>query len=160
MCQLYHVYIHLPSTILNVSVDLSFQGDEPSFTCHGDESIDADSWPVTKSQVENEGRRGDVSSESTQVTDKEIFRTSSQVKRNKIKDSTCTNYSNFEGKYRGTEIFIGTLDYFWYSSDTLYCNGILKMVDECDVSRFHSAPNEVFPSDHMIMKAQFQFVSK
>ena len=58
----------------------------------------------------------------------------------------------------GKEVFISALDYFWYGSDTLKCDGVLEMIDERKIEQFHSAPNCVFPSDHLLMKAEFHFM--
>ena len=58
----------------------------------------------------------------------------------------------------GKGVFIAPLDYFWYGYDTLKCDGVLEMIDEKKIEQFHSAPNRVFPSDHLLMKAEFHFL--
>ncbi len=58
----------------------------------------------------------------------------------------------------GKEVYIAALDYIWYGSDRLQCDGVLEMIDEQLIRQFHSAPNIVFPSDHMLMKAEFHFL--
>ena len=58
----------------------------------------------------------------------------------------------------GKEVFIAPLDYFWYDSSRLKCTGVLEMIDESKIEQFHSAPNIVFPSDHLLMKAEFKFL--
>ena len=51
-----------------------------------------------------------------------------------------------------------TLDYIWFSSDLLQANAVLEMVDEEMIKPFHACPNKYFPSDHLPLKAFFQFM--
>ncbi|XP_071495606.1 uncharacterized protein [Diadema antillarum] len=52
---------------------------------------------------------------------------------------------------------VRTLDYIWYSSDTLCCLGVQEVVDQELIKPFWACPNQVFPSDHLLMKASFSF---
>ncbi|XP_022088374.1 carbon catabolite repressor protein 4 homolog 1-like [Acanthaster planci] len=52
---------------------------------------------------------------------------------------------------------IKALDYLWFGSDTLVCNGALEMVAREVLEELYACPNAVFPSDHLLMKAQFRF---
>jgi mRNA deadenylase 3'-5' endonuclease subunit Ccr4 len=45
----------------------------------------------------------------------------------------------------------------WYSSENLHVNGVLEMVNEELITPHHACPNRVFPSDHLSLKACFQF---
>ncbi|XP_033638950.1 CCR4-NOT transcription complex subunit 6-like [Asterias rubens] len=59
----------------------------------------------------------------------------------------------------GSAKYIATLDYIWFSSDVLQCNGVLKMVDEHLITPFATCPNPSFPSDHLLLKARFDFLT-
>ncbi|XP_071809418.1 uncharacterized protein [Asterias amurensis] len=52
---------------------------------------------------------------------------------------------------------IKALDYIWFSSQTLDCEGALQMVDRDVIDSLYACPNQVFPSDHHLMKARFRF---
>ena len=60
----------------------------------------------------------------------------------------------------GSEMLRDTLDYIWYSADSLQVNGVLEMVHEDLIKPHHACPNRVFPSDHLSLKAYFQFSEK
>lgn len=53
---------------------------------------------------------------------------------------------------------IDTLDYIWFSSDLLRANAVLEIVDEELIKPFCACPNMHFPSDHLSLKAVFQFI--
>ena len=57
----------------------------------------------------------------------------------------------------GDDLLKDTLDYIWYSSDSLQVNAVLEMVDEDLIEPYHACPNQVFPSDHLSLKAYFRF---
>ena len=57
----------------------------------------------------------------------------------------------------GFDIMKDTLDYIWYSSDILQVNAVLEMVEEEVIMPLKACPNEFFPSDHLSLKAYFQF---
>lgn len=58
----------------------------------------------------------------------------------------------------GFDIMKDTLDYIWYSSNTLQANAVLEMVKEEVIKPFKACPNKFFPSDHLSLKACFQFL--
>ncbi|XP_038077563.1 CCR4-Not complex 3'-5'-exoribonuclease subunit Ccr4-like isoform X2 [Patiria miniata] len=58
----------------------------------------------------------------------------------------------------GSEKYVSALDYVWYSSDSLHCEAVLKMIDEDLILPLHACPNAVFPSDHLPIKAKFAFL--
>jgi mRNA deadenylase 3'-5' endonuclease subunit Ccr4 len=55
-------------------------------------------------------------------------------------------------------MMIDTLDYIWFSSDLLQANAVLEMVNEDLIKPLHACPNRFFPSDHLPLKACFQFM--
>ena len=59
----------------------------------------------------------------------------------------------------GFDIMKGTLDYIWYSSDTLQVNAVLEPVKEEVIKPLIACPNKYFPSDHLSIKACFGFKS-
>ncbi|CAB4002495.1 Hypothetical predicted protein, partial [Paramuricea clavata] len=77
-------------------------------------------------------------------------------------EPTFTHYECNEDfpKMLGSEFMRDTLDYIWYSSDCLQVNGALEMVNEDLIKPHHACPNHVFPSDHLSLKACFQFPEK
>ncbi|XP_028407906.1 glucose-repressible alcohol dehydrogenase transcriptional effector-like [Dendronephthya gigantea] len=58
----------------------------------------------------------------------------------------------------GFDMMKDTLDYVWFSSDSLQANAVLEMVDEEVIQPFRACPNRYFPSDHLPLKAYFQFI--
>ncbi|XP_022082901.1 carbon catabolite repressor protein 4 homolog 1-like [Acanthaster planci] len=54
--------------------------------------------------------------------------------------------------------FVAALDYVWFSSNTLHCDGVLEMVDEELIVPFHACPNAAFPSDHLPIKTRLAFI--
>lgn len=54
-----------------------------------------------------------------------------------------------------TPNFIGTLDYIWYSTNTLQVVGLLGDVDKEYLQRVPGFPNYHFPSDHLALFAKF-----
>ena len=54
-------------------------------------------------------------------------------------------------------LLVRTLDYLWYSSDRLQCTGVEGVVKRDRITPFWACPNQVFPSDHFLMKAAFRF---
>lgn len=60
-------------------------------------------------------------------------------------------------KVFGFEKMIDTLDYIWFSSELLQANAVLEMVDEELIEPLKACPNRYFPSDHLPLKAHFQF---
>ncbi|XP_072034577.1 uncharacterized protein [Amphiura filiformis] len=87
------------------------------------------------------------------------------VSRDTPEDEPCHKKKKLRRLYQtkpenyGKEVFIAALDYLWYGADELSCTGVLEMIDESKIEQFHSAPNIVFPSDHLLMKAEFEFAS-
>ncbi|XP_022088292.1 carbon catabolite repressor protein 4 homolog 1-like isoform X2 [Acanthaster planci] len=61
-------------------------------------------------------------------------------------------------KGRGADKYVAAVDYIWFSSSSLHCSGALRMPEERLILPFHACPNAVFPSDHLLMKAQFSFL--
>lgn len=57
-----------------------------------------------------------------------------------------------------TADFIGTLDYVWYSEDTVVCVAIMEVPDETDVliDGLEGMPNTRWSSDHIALLAEFQ----
>ena len=58
----------------------------------------------------------------------------------------------------GFDMMKDTLDYIWFSSDLLQANAVLEMVDEEVIKPYWACPNKYFPSDHLALKACFQFI--
>ncbi|XP_030845658.1 glucose-repressible alcohol dehydrogenase transcriptional effector-like [Strongylocentrotus purpuratus] len=52
---------------------------------------------------------------------------------------------------------IQTLDYIWYTAEKLHCLGVEEVVKKEAIAPFWACPNQVFPSDHLLMKAKFAF---
>ena len=50
-----------------------------------------------------------------------------------------------------------TLDYIWFSSDTMNVTAVLETVGESAITPYVGLPNKAFPSDHLSLKAYFQF---
>ena len=135
--KLYVPYCH------SISILFAFQGDEPMFTCHSDDRMDADYQPLST------------------ITDPEL------VLRSPVRssDTSCKQKrtgASLAFKYEllsCAKVWLMTLDYFWYSSNKIECTDVLEMHDESVLESFHSCPNEVFPSDHLLMMAKFKFIS-
>ncbi|XP_028408034.1 glucose-repressible alcohol dehydrogenase transcriptional effector-like isoform X2 [Dendronephthya gigantea] len=74
-------------------------------------------------------------------------------------EPTFTHYECSEdfAKELGSKFLIDTLDYIWYSSKSLQVNAVLEMVKEGLIKPYCACPNEVFPSDHLSLKAFLQF---
>lgn len=62
-------------------------------------------------------------------------------------DMPFTNY---------TPNFVDTLDYIWYSSNSLRVSGLLGEVDPEYLKRVPGFPNFHFPSDHLALVAEFR----
>ena len=54
-----------------------------------------------------------------------------------------------------TPTFTDVLDYIWYSSNSVRVTGVLGGVDEEYLRRVPGFPNSDFPSDHLLLKADF-----
>jgi CCR4-NOT transcription complex subunit 6 len=54
-----------------------------------------------------------------------------------------------------TPNFVGTLDYIWYSTNTLQVVGLLGDIDKDYLQRVPGFPNYHFPSDHVALYAQY-----
>jgi CCR4-NOT transcription complex subunit 6 len=68
----------------------------------------------------------------------------------KIGEPLFTNY---------TDNYVGVLDYIWYEASTLRAAGILKPVDvDIVTSQNYALPSPHFPSDHITLVSEFQFV--
>ncbi|XP_063964250.1 uncharacterized protein LOC129275081 isoform X1 [Lytechinus pictus] len=52
---------------------------------------------------------------------------------------------------------IKTLDYIWYSSEKLRCLGVEEVVGKEVIAPYWACPNQIFPSDHLLVKARFVF---
>ena len=50
-----------------------------------------------------------------------------------------------------------TLDYIWFSSDTLKATAVLETVPETAIAPYIGMPNDAFSSDHLSLKAHFKF---
>ncbi|XP_013406255.1 glucose-repressible alcohol dehydrogenase transcriptional effector [Lingula anatina] len=53
--------------------------------------------------------------------------------------------------------FDGCLDYIWYSHESISALGVLETPSSEPIMRFHALPSDLFPSDHIPIKAQFRF---
>jgi CCR4-NOT transcription complex subunit 6 len=51
--------------------------------------------------------------------------------------------------------FVGTLDYIWYSTNSLHVVGLLGNIDQDYLKRVPGFPNYHFPSDHIASYAQY-----
>jgi CCR4-NOT transcription complex subunit 6 len=51
--------------------------------------------------------------------------------------------------------FVGTLDYIWYSTSALTVTGVLGEIDPEYVKRVPGFPNLHYPSDHIMLQAEF-----
>lgn len=67
---------------------------------------------------------------------------------------TCTGAEAFPTVYSGS--VLGGCDYIWQGQEA-EVTGVLKVPAMHSVLRFPSAPNQVFPSDHISVAADFQF---
>lgn len=74
-----------------------------------------------------------------------------------IQKNSAGVYESDPEKY-GTQLFRATLDYLWFNSGQLDCFRALDIVDESVVQKFHACPNQVFPSDHIMLKASYCFI--
>ncbi|XP_072036311.1 uncharacterized protein [Amphiura filiformis] len=123
-----HESKHLKSSYKEIA------GFEAPFTCHQDPSSqDAEECPIPPTK---QAKMDD--SATTEKLRPKSYRT--------------------EPENCGKEVFIAALDYIWYGSDRIQCDGVLEMIDESKIEQFHSNPNIVFPSDHLLMKAEFHFL--
>ena len=59
------------------------------------------------------------------------------------------NFTNY------TPTFTGVIDYIWYSSNVMEVKGLLGNVDEQYLRRVPGFPNAHFPSDHLVLQADF-----
>ncbi|KAL8939334.1 MAG: hypothetical protein Q9211_002788 [Gyalolechia sp. 1 TL-2023] len=59
-----------------------------------------------------------------------------------------------------TPTFSGVIDYIWYSTNALQVRGVLGDVDLDYLSRVPGFPNHHFPSDHLVLKAEFSVKSR
>ena len=50
-----------------------------------------------------------------------------------------------------------SLDYIWFSSDSLQPLSVLSVAPKSDIDPYGGLPNESFPSDHLSLKATFRF---
>jgi len=57
-----------------------------------------------------------------------------------------------------TSDFYGVLDYIWYTTPTLKVTGLLEHVNKSEL--FSPFPNPHFPSDHIPLLAEFQFLER
>lgn len=79
------------------------------------------------------------------------------------KQSTSIGKKNADGIYEtdpekyGTQFFKATLDYQWYVSRHLKCLSVLDLVDESVLQKLHACPNQIFPSDHLMIKSRYCF---
>ncbi|KAA8908937.1 Endonuclease/exonuclease/phosphatase [Sphaerosporella brunnea] len=67
-------------------------------------------------------------------------------------------YSNMgELKFTNyTPGFTGTIDYIWYTTNSMNVTGLLGDVDEKYLATVPGFPNVHFPSDHILLQAEFQ----
>jgi CCR4-NOT transcription complex subunit 6 len=62
--------------------------------------------------------------------------------------------------YLFLEEFTGTLDYMFYTPNTLDVTKILQLPSEQEMKEIGTLPNVDFPSDHLPLCAEFTFKSK
>ncbi|RHZ79076.1 hypothetical protein Glove_152g102 [Diversispora epigaea] len=72
--------------------------------------------------------------------------------------SLKSSYSNIEELpfTNFTPSFTGVIDYIWYSTNTLTVTGLLGGVDREYLSKMVGFPNAHFPSDHVVILAEFR----
>ncbi|CAG8501267.1 11503_t:CDS:2 [Acaulospora colombiana] len=72
--------------------------------------------------------------------------------------SLKSSYSNIEELpfTHFTPSFTGVIDYIWYSTNTLTVTGLLGGVDREYLSKMVGFPNAHFPSDHLLILAEFR----
>lgn len=75
--------------------------------------------------------------------------------------SICTSYETCNGREADytnyTEDFKGTLDYIWYSSDSLAVLAISQVDEESQLTQETALPSSTRPSDHVSLVATFKF---
>ncbi|KAL5992402.1 Endonuclease/Exonuclease/phosphatase [Asimina triloba] len=59
-------------------------------------------------------------------------------------------FTNFTGK------FTGTLDYIFYTEDTLVVDGLLELLDADVLSKNSALPSPIWPSDHIALMGSFR----
>ncbi|CAG8480962.1 1422_t:CDS:2 [Funneliformis mosseae] len=72
--------------------------------------------------------------------------------------SLKSSYSNIEELpfTNFTPSFTGVIDYIWYSTNTLSVTGLLGGIDKEYLSKMVGFPNAHFPSDHVVILAEFR----
>ena len=55
--------------------------------------------------------------------------------------------------------FKGTLDYLFYTPDSLVPVSTLELPEEAEIQKLGGLPNEAWSSDHVALIAEFQYVS-
>merc|ERR1711907_327392 len=75
--------------------------------------------------------------------------------------SISTSYETCNGREADytnyTEDFKGTLDYIWYTSDSLIVLAISQVDDEAQLTQETALPSSTRPSDHVSLVATFKF---
>ena len=64
------------------------------------------------------------------------------------------NFTNY------TADFAGVIDYIWYSTNALQVRGLLGNVDDRYLLKVPGFPNHHFPSDHLLLRAEFSVKSR
>ena len=54
---------------------------------------------------------------------------------------------------------VWTRDYIWFSPDSIRVTGVLKTLPRAEIDRLGGMPNEFLPSDHLSLKANFEFIN-
>lgn len=115
-------------------------GREPSFTVYTDEK--AEVWQSMHDQFE------ETSSVETAPSLQDHSEKGKSDPDKENRDENCISCLPMDRR---------TLDYIWYDSNYLSCQKILDVVDATIIKPLWACPNRVFPSDHMLLKAEFSW---
>ena len=71
-----------------------------------------------------------------------------------LPDAICTGEPKFTTFHDGSK---GTVDYIWFTEDTLQCQGVVEMVPAGVLFKQRRLPTEFHSSDHFALVADFCF---